>query len=334
MGGGAPDAMDRGLQAHGAGRQTVGEGVHQRLHAVPERREQAVAGAADARLRAALALSVPQREDQTAVTLLHVQELWHRGPHAEMARVSGVNAAEHRLGHAFQGFPAQAAGDEVGEGFVVFRGATGQHEVQGHAQLAGPAEGGGGHERPQGTRRHQVEPLRHRHELAVAHNEALAMFGGGADQFGVQPEFVTQFDAPGLGGEEAVRPLFQKQAVLVTGGDDAAEPVTGLQQHDVKRQIIGLRLLHKTVTGGQAGDAAADDHRSLAFRRLFHAVLPPPTPFRRRVMQIREGLMNRRYQLLPAKPRHSRERGSPGFPGAKTCPRLSSKPVDSGSSPE
>ena len=151
-GGGTPDAADGGLQTYGAGRQAVGEGVHQRLHAVPERREQAVAGATDARLlRAGLALPAAQGEDQAAVAPLHVQELRHRGLHAEVARVGGVNAAEHGLGHALQGFPAQAAGDEVGEGFVGFRGAARQHEVQGHAQLAGPTEGGvatNGHREP------------------------------------------------------------------------------------------------------------------------------------------------------------------------------------------
>ena len=215
---------------HGAGRQPIGEGVHQRLHAAPERCEQAVAGAADTRLLGVgLALPVAQGEDQAAVASLHLQELRHGGLHAEMPWIGGVNAADHGLGHALQGFQAQAAGDEVGEGFVALRSAaTRQHKIQGHAKLAGPAESAGGDERPHGARRHEVKPLRNRHEVAVAHDEALPMLGSGADELTTKPEFVAQLDAPGLGGEKAVRPFFDQQAVLVTGADNAAKAVTGL----------------------------------------------------------------------------------------------------------
>ena len=103
-------------------------------------------------------------------------------------------------------------------------------------------------------------------------DEALAMFSGGTNEFAAQTEFVTQLDAIGLGGQKAVRPFLDQQAILTTGGYHPAEAVTGLQQNDVKREAVGRRLPGQAVAGRQARDAATDDHRPLAVRRWLHGV--------------------------------------------------------------
>ena len=74
-------------------------------------------------------LIVKHGSDETAVTLLHVQKLWHGGPHTQLLGIGRIDAADHGLRHPLQGFASQTPGDEMRQGFILSRGAPWQDQI-------------------------------------------------------------------------------------------------------------------------------------------------------------------------------------------------------------
>src|SRR5439155_14769639 len=103
------------------------ERVRQRLHAVAEGCEEAVAGAADAAAGVARRTALSggaEGADQAAVLLLHHAEAGQRRHDAELVRVGAVDAGDQWLGETLERLAAQAALDEVAEAFVLLAAAA------------------------------------------------------------------------------------------------------------------------------------------------------------------------------------------------------------------
>src|SRR5262249_1799341 len=93
------------------------EPVDQRLHAVAKAREETPARAAVA-LRRGPRLPA-HREDDAAVTALHLDETRHRRREAESRRVGGVDAADERLGNPLERLGAETTAHEGVQALVV-----------------------------------------------------------------------------------------------------------------------------------------------------------------------------------------------------------------------
>src|SRR6266540_6548590 len=241
------------------------EGIDQRLHALAERHKQPVARATrPRRCGSGIALFVQHRTYETAVLLLHRNKLRHRRLHAQVPRISSIDPANHRLGHAFQGLSPQTAGHELRQRFVFCGGATWHHQIERHTQLPVPAKHWRSEERPPRPRGHQIKPLWDRHQSATTHDKTLAVLCGGADELVAQSQFLTQTYAPGLGRQKTVRPLFHEQFVLMVRRNGPAQTPTGLQQDHLQWEPTLLGGLGEAIRGRQPSNASANHHHPLA----------------------------------------------------------------------
>ena len=84
----------------------------------------------------------------------------------------------------------------------------------------------------------------------------------GADEAVLDAEPAAQRQRPGLVGDEGVGPAFHEEAVAPLGLDDAAQPVTRLEQRQLEPLSALARALHRPMGRGEPGDAAADDDES------------------------------------------------------------------------
>ena len=231
---------DRLAEAHVG--EPGGQPLHQPAEAAADREEHGPVSRAGPR-------SQPQQ--QAAAAVGGVGEVGRHRPQAETVGAPGVDPAEQRIGQPLDHLPAEAPADDVVDRGVARTGASGQDEVEPGAgdaprrQQARPGQRAdpGGHaehepvgQRTQATARPHVRPA-----------------GGRRHQLAAQPDSPAQVDRPRDTREEAVGALLDRQPAERAGEHLAAQAVARLVQGDVGAGL-GQR-----VSGGQAGDAPADD---------------------------------------------------------------------------
>src|SRR5262249_16325856 len=151
------------------------------LHTMAERYKQSVTRPTRPHGRS-VTLLMEHGADQAPVLLLHLKELRHGRPHAQVLRISCVDPADHGLRHALQRLAPQTARDEVRQRFVIGSGAPWYHKIECHTQLATPAKHRRGDERAPRPGSHEVKPLRYGEQFATTHNKTLAVLGGSTDE--------------------------------------------------------------------------------------------------------------------------------------------------------
>src|SRR5262249_34291655 len=121
---------------HGAVGKPCRERVDERAHTVTVRDEEAVACAG----HAARLGRPPEAYDDAPVRRLERTEARHGRDDREPLRIARVDARREWVRDALEGFAAEARPDERREALVPVLPTPRQHEVEGHAELPGPAE--------------------------------------------------------------------------------------------------------------------------------------------------------------------------------------------------
>src|SRR5206468_2599018 len=226
----------------------------QAAHALDVRHEEAVAGAGIVRPRRRA-----QPEDEAPVASLELDEAGHGGAQRQPLGVAGVDAAEERLGHALERLAAEPPADEGRDALVGVVRAARQPEVEEHAQLAAPREERRGGDRPGVGRGEEHEALRHRDQLAAAHDVRAPVAGPRADQPVAEAEPLAEGERPGLLRDEGVGAALDQEAVGPLARDRAAEPILRLEQQD----LDSAAGLDQAERGREPGHAATHDRDPL-----------------------------------------------------------------------
>ncbi len=142
--------------------------------------------------------------DEAALLALHVHEPWEGGLDAHGLGVAAVDACHQRLAELVQRLVAKTAPDEVAQGLVGPVALTGQHQIEGHTQLARPAEERAGDEGHHPRGHQQDQPVGQRMHPPLPEHVCLAAGVVGGGQVRSQTDFLHQVHAPGLVGDEAV----------------------------------------------------------------------------------------------------------------------------------
>ena len=137
----------------------------------------------------------------------------------EALRVAGVDPGEERLPQAVHRLLAEVPAQEVPDRLVAVAGTGRDHEVEAHAQLAGPGEESAPQEGqdPRGHRQHH--PLGQGMEAAPVQDEDRALAGVGRHQAIAEAQLPTERDPLGLLGEDRVRAPFEEEAAPALGAE-------------------------------------------------------------------------------------------------------------------
>ena len=172
----------------------------------------------------------------------------------------GVDAGQQRLAEPLDRLLPEPAAQEGRDRLVPAAVPARDHEVEAHAELAGPREEAAAGEGQDLRRDGQHHPLGQRVELPPVEDVDGAQVGVRGHEPLAEAELAAEGDALRLLGEHRVRPALEQEAVPGLGPDHPAEARPRLQQE------VGDLALVKGVGGREPRDAAADD----GYRRLRH----------------------------------------------------------------
>ena len=192
--------------------------------------------------------------------LLEVAEARESGEDREPLGVAGVDAGEQRLAEAIDRLLPEPPPKERGDRLVPATVPTRDHEVEAHAELAGPGEEAAAGEGQDLRRDGQHHPLGKRVELPPVEDVDGAQVGVRGNEALAQTELAAEGDALRLLREHRVRPALEQEPVARLGPDHPAEARPRLEQE------VGDLALVEGVGGRQPRDAASDD----GYRRLRH----------------------------------------------------------------
>src|SRR5262249_6913456 len=158
----------------------------------------------------------PEAKDDRPLAPLELAESRHRRRERKILGIRGVDAGDQGLSDALERLAAQPAADERAEALVILD-APRQDEVERHADLAGPGEETGFHERPELRRREELESVGQRVQTPAVPHEDL-------------PEPIVRPREPVLDVEPAAereRPGFLREKRIGTGLDQESAGMLG-----------------------------------------------------------------------------------------------------------
>jgi hypothetical protein len=177
-----------------------------------------------------------------------------REPWSRSRAYAGIDPGDEGLDGVIQELSAEAAGDELGDGFLAL--APGDEGLAEQTQLGGEGE--------EARRDHRRGRGRQGAQAAATHDEAF--LGGAAGGY----QAIRQADVPDQTAEGVVLAfgllqggigaVLDEVAVAVFAGDDAADP-RGALEH-----LHGVSLLVQEPGRREAGNTGADDNDHDAFR--------------------------------------------------------------------
>ena len=189
-------------------------------------------------------------------------ELRHHRGEAQRPGVARVDARDERVDEPLEHLVAEPPRDGLGDGHVLVQRGGRRGQI-----LTGPGDAGRGHEAAGLQRvevgRHPHELRRHRTQRATAPHVRLAR--GGVHELAVDADLPAQVERPRDTEEEGVGAVVDEPAGERGGAQLAADPFVALDQGH------GAAPGGHLVSGGQAGDAAAD-HDDVAHATREHPI--------------------------------------------------------------
>ena len=225
----------------------------ERRHQLRQTAAQRVEGRRGARPRGGSAS--PRRSHEAAARSLELAQAREGGEDREPLRVARVDPREERLPQAVDGLLPEAAAQERRDRLVVVPAAAGEHEIEAHAQLAGPEKS---RLRSIGSTRVGTAssiPSGSACQLPPVEDVDLPLLGVGRDEALAEAELTAQLDALRLLRQHRVGAGFEQEAALRLGPDHPAEAVARLEEHVAPSAL---------VEGERRGQAARCRRRSSA----------------------------------------------------------------------
>jgi len=144
--------------------------------------------------------------------------------------------------------------DKLGHRLIAGAGLGRAQQFHRHAQLGAPADQAGTEQRQDLGRHHHHQPVRQRHQAAIAADERHAQVVVGSDHLTGEADVGDEFERGRLGGKETVRTSLDDAALRVYRFDHAAQARARFDNG------CRGRALGQIVCGSQARDAAADNN--------------------------------------------------------------------------
>ena len=197
--------------------------------------------------------------DQASALLFHLHKAREGCQNAHVIGIRSMDARNERLRDLFQTLATEPARDEGGEAFIALLLSARHEDLHAHAQLPRPGnERGLGHG-PERGRHHQHHAFRQGVQAFAGIDEGSLELVVGRQQLGFEAEMAGEVHGPDLFGEEAVRPAFDEELVVLFGQDFAAGAVVLFKQQHVNGLPIDLGPGLEMNRRCQAGDPAAYD---------------------------------------------------------------------------
>ena len=191
------------------------------------------------------------------MSALHLGEAGKNGAHAEAGGFAAVNAREEWVGEAIDHLRAVVALDERSDAFVGIGGTRGMKQFLRHAELGGP-----GKKRRESCGQdfgwdHEHQAVGHGDEAAADEDVGYAIGVVGADELIAEAEGAAEIGGPGLFGDEGIGPGFDDAATMCSVRRTPPRLRRGFIE-DVF-DCAGAAMFFESESGGESGDAAADD---------------------------------------------------------------------------
>jgi hypothetical protein len=188
------------------------------------------------------------------------------GIEGEFRGVSRVDSRDEGLDESVEGFAAESAAGEGGQGFIGGVIAAGEEEIAEGAELASSGEDGACEEGEEPGGREELKAVRHGEEATGPQDEGASVAWIRGKEFGIETEFSAEIESFRLAGDEGIGATFEQVAVFLDGPDGTTGAVTRIEHAEADGTTGGESEGGEAVRSGESRDAGTNDHDAFEIR--------------------------------------------------------------------